>query len=91
MTISVRLDPKTQAVLDRLARERRLSRSQVIRESLARLGDEVAGWTAHEAATPYERVKHVIGSLSGPHDLATRSKERVREAIAAKHRARRPR
>ncbi|MEK7475788.1 MAG: ribbon-helix-helix protein, CopG family [Candidatus Coatesbacteria bacterium] len=91
MTISVRLDARTQSVLDRLARERGLSRSQIVRESLARFGGESGAGIAREPGQPYERVKHLIGCVNGPPDLASRAQDRVRQVIAARNRVRRPR
>lgn len=45
MPLTVRLDPKSQRALDQLARRRRQTRSQVVREAIEHL-------TATEAAPP---------------------------------------
>lgn len=91
MTISVRLDPQTQAVLDRLARARGISRSQVVRESLAGVAAAAGGADAERPRTPYERAKHLLGCFSGPADLARRAEARLASVIGERHRARRSR
>ncbi len=82
MPTSVRLDAKTERVLERLARQRRMTKSAVIREAIHIVADkeERTG-----SASPYEAVKDLIGCVSGgPPDLSERTGERFREILKRK-------
>ncbi len=65
MAISVRLDPRTEAILRRLSRLRGATKSQVIREALHALlrAEEASG----RGVRPFEAMKARIGCDDG-HD-----------------------
>ena len=82
MTLSVRLDDDTRRLLSRLARARRTSRSEVVRQAIRALAKEDP---ATEEFNPYEMIKDLIGSVKGgPPDLSTRSSEYFREYLLEK-------
>ncbi|MBI4888700.1 MAG: ribbon-helix-helix protein, CopG family [Acidobacteria bacterium] len=56
MPFSVRLDPETTAIIERLARSSGRSRSSVVREAVAHYAS-----VADERTSAYERLKPVIG------------------------------
>lgn len=86
MPTSVRLDPKTEGLVDRLARKTRRTKSQVIRDAIARLAE--TDERAKRAKTPYEGMKHLIGiARGGPPNLSERTGDKFRQLL----RARRPR
>ena len=73
-TLNIRIDPQTAAFLERIARERGLTKSEVVREALATLQEKT---TRSSAATPYELMAHLIGSGdSGGMRLSERTGER---------------
>ena len=90
MTISVRLDRKTEALLDRLAREAKRTKSAVIRESIrvlardeARRGDSQAG----RPGSAYEKLKPYLGIISDGTLLKGDWRARIAEDVRRKHRA----
>jgi len=76
--LTVRLSPKTERALNALAKRRRLSRSDVVREAIARYeASEVAG---EVGGRPYDTWLDVIGVVS----LGARDPERTTgEQLAA--------
>lgn len=92
MAFTVRLTPKTRRTLDALAKRRRLSRSEVVREAIARYdADEPI---SDDSGRPYAAWVDVVGIVT----LGARDPERTTgeqfAAIAAKQakaRARRAR
>jgi len=82
MPTSVRLDPKSEALVRRLARAKRLSKSEVIREAIR----QFAGGVSEEAAAgPFQAMADLIGVASGgPRDLSRRSGAAFREQLRAK-------
>jgi hypothetical protein len=84
MPTSVRLDPRSEALVRRLARAKRLSKSAVIREAILRFADETP-----EAVNggPFDAIADLIGIASGgPSDLSRRSSAAFRERLLAKRR-----
>ena len=76
--ISLRLDPATVALVDRLARAREQSRSDVIRAAIARLAEEEGS----RSDSPAELLAPYIGvARGGPPDLSERTGERVKELL----------
>ena len=72
--LNVRIDPQIAAFLERVARERGLTKSEVVRQALATLRKQKR---PAAAATPYERIAHLIGSWdSGGMNLSERTGER---------------
>ena len=87
MPFSVRLDLETERLIARLARERGLSRSHVVREAVA-----VYGAAADEGASVHERFKRAIGMVdSGGRQLSTQSGRKVKAILEAKRRGENPR
>ena len=87
MIVSVRLDKKTEKLLDRLSRSEGLSRSEVIRRGIHLFAEQKmkTGETR-----PYEAIKHLIGSVhSGAGSLSERTGDRFYEIISKKARRRR--
>ncbi len=82
MPTSVRLDSKTETVVRRLARQTRRTKSEVIREAIARLAEE--GNTARPSR-PYAAVEDLIGiAHGGPPDLARRADEAFKDLLVGK-------
>ena len=94
MTVTVRLDKKTEKLLDRLSRSEGLSRSEVIRRGI-RLFAEQRMKRAEERmksgeTTPYALVKHLIGrGHGGKGNLSERTGDRFYEMLTRKARSRR--
>ena len=85
MPTSVRLDPKTEALVARLARKTRRTKSEVIRAAIARLAEVEAAPAS--ATTPYEAMEHLLGvAHGGPPDLSVRTGEKVRQLLRARRR-----
>lgn len=100
MPLSVRLDAGTESRLRRLARESGRTKSEVVREAIAEYGAQRMRNDGKD--TPYERMKHVIGSVrGGPPDLSDatgdkfaalmRQRARGRARAGERSRGRRPR
>ena len=74
----IRLDPKTERLLNRLARRKGRTKSVVIREALVALAR--AEGEAETPASPYEAIAHLIGcARGGPKDLSERTGEKLRK------------
>jgi hypothetical protein len=67
--VSLKLPEDVEALLDRIARERNLSRSAVVREALRAYADGGLSRSSVAAA-----AGDLVGSLNGPRDLSTASK-----------------
>jgi Arc/MetJ-type ribon-helix-helix transcriptional regulator len=78
--ITVRLPERIAAELEEEARKRRISKSDVVRERIARAREP--------SADPLAGIRDLIGSVTDdslPPDLSARTKHYVRAAIARKH------
>jgi hypothetical protein len=65
--LTIRIDVATQRKLDRLARARRTTRSDIVREAI----DQLAAPTPTNGESVYARVADLIGSVSsGRGDLS---------------------
>lgn len=71
-SISLKLPDPLAARLDALARRRRISRSELVREALEALLEEGGG-----SPTVGELAGDLVGSIAGPEDLST-SRQRMR-------------
>lgn len=81
MPTSVRLDPETERTLERLARQRSQTKSDVLREAIRGLAR--CAPKRSKAATPFERVADLIGCVSGgPPDLSVDTGRKVGELLA---------
>jgi Arc/MetJ-type ribon-helix-helix transcriptional regulator len=87
VAISVRLDPETRKLVDRLARAERVSRSEIIRRGIYLMAEQ--RMTAGETR-PFEAIKHLIGQVhGGPTNLSERTGERFRELLLEKRKSKR--
>jgi len=74
---SVRLDPDSRAVLDRLAERRDQNRAEVIRDAIELLASYEA-----ESPSAYDRLRPFIGIPdSGGRDLSKQTGRRVRDLL----------
>ena len=79
--MSIRLSDKTRRSVARLAKARRSSESEVVREAIETFVEK-----ATAEVRPYEGSKHVIGILKGgPHDLSERTGERVAKMLRERY------
>jgi Arc/MetJ-type ribon-helix-helix transcriptional regulator len=82
---TVRLDVPTETTLKRLAAQRGQTKSDVIRDAIARLDEEET--PQHSA---YQRLRPFVGIAdSGGQQLSTDTGRKVRELLEARQRARR--
>ena len=88
MPLSVRLDNKTEMLINRLARRRRQTKSEVVRDAIGALA--VAQEKEPETKKrPYDLVKHLIGCVKGgPRDLSTRTGDKFYEMLVAQKKKR---
>ena len=85
MPTSFRLDPETEATLERLARERDTSKSQIVREAVAAYGVQEQAASEGEP-TLYDRMKDLIGKFpSGQTDLSVDTGRKVRALLVARY------
>lgn len=91
MPFSLRLDPDTEARIRRLSASTGRSKSEVVREAVARYATERdASRASHESA--YDRLKPVIGVVrTGGAHYSSQTHAKYRERLRRKHRGRRPR
>jgi hypothetical protein len=90
MTLSVRLDAKTESLIGRLARKRRQTKSEVIRDAIGELARQEK--KGGEKKRPYDLVAHLIGCIdSGGADLSRNTGERFTKLLREKTHARRSR
>ena len=89
MPLSVRLDPRTEGIVARLARRRRQTRSAVVREAIAAFEREPAA-TPSSGATAWDAIAHLVGAADSRGDrLSENTGERFRALVQKKARARR--
>ena len=90
MPLTVRLNPKTERLLSALAKRRRQTRSDVVREAIEQLG--AAEVRATDTDAVYEQWADVIGSVRlGARDSHKTTGELFTELVRQKARARRSR
>jgi hypothetical protein len=86
---TVRLDAYTEAVLARLAKKTGRTKSQVIRDAIARLARSDV--QVREPASVYDAMQHVLGCAdSGGAQLSEHTGKKFRELLT-RRRGRRPR
>ena len=88
MATSVRLDPKTERLLERLAKRRGWTKSEVLRSAIAALsGLEDEERTESE---PFSLVEDLVGCVrGGARNLSERTGRRFGDLLRAKPRQRR--
>ena len=85
MPLTVRIDTKTERLIERLARKRGRTKSEVVREAIGALAKQAEDHT--EAESPYEAVYDLIGIVrDGPPDLSVQTGKGFRRLIASKRR-----
>lgn len=86
MPLSVRLDSKTAALVNSMAKRRRQSKSAVIRDAIGVLAAQgkASEKKSQKKARPYDLVKHLIGCVnSGSGELSTRSGDKFYKILVA--------
>ncbi len=82
---TVRLDVKSEAALKRLSVRRGQTKSEVIRDAIARLAEE-----ENEQPSAYDRLRPFIGIIDeGDPQLSEDTGKRLREILENRQRARR--
>jgi len=90
MPLTVRLDPKAERALDALAKRRKMSRSDVVREALVEYGAGDA--SGPEGPSPYDAWFDVIGIVElGARETGRTTGEQLTDIVRDQARARRPR
>ncbi len=83
MATSVRMDLETERLLDQLARENGVSKSQVIRDAVRVAAGKAR--SARRAERPYDAIREIIGSVrGGPSDLSEATGARFRRLLAGR-------
>ncbi len=86
MPTSVRLDAQTENLIQRLAKQRSMTKSEIIRKALA----EFAQQEKTKPLRSYEAAKHLIGCVdSGGLELSKKTGEQFRNMIKSKAREKR--
>lgn len=87
MPTSVRLDPEITVLIQRLAKQSGLTKSQIIREALLSFAERRQA----KAPRPYDAVKHLLGSAdSGGLALSEKTGDKFRKLLTKGKRARGP-
>jgi hypothetical protein len=87
--LNVRIDPQTAALLERVARERGLTKSEVVRQALATLQKKEKLGSRPSLSV---RLAHIIGSGdSGGMQLSERTGERFTQMLLEERNAKRTR
>jgi len=82
MPLSVRLDKKTQSLLEQTASTLKTSKAEVIKKSLS---DYCTRVLTERRKRPWDLIKDLLGKEgSGKGDLSTRSEEILRERFGKK-------
>ncbi|MBI2361709.1 MAG: ribbon-helix-helix protein, CopG family [Deltaproteobacteria bacterium] len=90
MPLSVRLDPGTERLVERLARQRNQTKSEVIRDALGILAQQEKD--AAKKKRPYDLIAHLIGCVdSGGTNLSEKTGEKFAKLLREKADARRSR
>lgn len=80
MPVSVRLDPKTEELVTRLARKRGRTKSEVIRQAIRVLAEYQDA--SEKPSRPYDAISHLIGCASGgPRDLSEQTGKKFRHLL----------
>lgn len=83
MATSIRLSPQLEQLVTRLARKRKQTKSEVIRQALMTLTEHDRNGVS--PPTPYEAMQHLLGcATGGPPNLSTRSGEKFRSLLRRK-------
>jgi predicted DNA-binding protein len=81
MPLTVRIDTKTERLIERLARTRGRTKSEVVREAIGVLAKQTEG--RDKADRPYEAIRDLIGIVQGgPPDLSVQTGKAFRRLLA---------
>jgi len=84
MPMSVRLDAKTERLVERLARKRGQTKSEIVREAIGAMAQQMNG--SDRAKHPYEAVRDLIGCVhDAPPDLSVKTGEKFRYLLLKKN------
>lgn len=90
MPMSVRLDAETERLVSRLARERKRTKSEVVREAITTLARQEA--EEKRSGSPYEAIAHLLGCAdSGGAGLSEETGRKFARLVRERARGRRPR
>jgi len=90
MLLTVRLDPQAARALNRLAKRRGLSRSELVREALAQYASDDGG--RDRGTSPYDAWLDVVGVINaGVRDTSRSTGAQLTGILREQRRARRPR
>jgi Arc/MetJ-type ribon-helix-helix transcriptional regulator len=88
MPVSVRLDAKTESLIGRLARKRRQTKSEVIRDAIGVLANQED--KGAKKKRPYDLVAHLIGCVKGgPRNLSVDASKKFQDMLIERARKRR--
>jgi len=88
MPLSVRLDADTESLIGRLARKRRQTKSEVIRDAIGVLAKQEEKAVGKQR--PYDLVAHLIGCVKGgSRDLSVNTGKKFRQMLVERARKRR--
>lgn len=85
MPMSVRLDAKTERLIEGLARKRGQTKSEIVREAIGAVAEQQMNGS-DSAQRPYETVKDLIGCVrGGPPDLSVGTGKQFRYLLRKKN------
>lgn len=83
MPLTVRIDTKTERLIERLARTRGRTKSEVVREAIGVLAKQTEG--PEKSDRPYEAIRDLIGIVQGgPPHLSAQTGKAFRRLVATK-------
>jgi hypothetical protein len=86
MPVSVRLDAKTEGLVNRLAKQRGQTKSAVIREAIKFFTSSGNG--GKNPVRPYEAIVHLLGcAQGGPPDLSEQTGQKFRKLLLERQRS----
>jgi hypothetical protein len=86
MPVSVRLDAKTEGLVNRLAKQRGQTKSAVIREAI-KFFTSSSGNGGGKPIRPYEAIAHLLGcARGGPPDLSEQTGRKFRKLLLERQR-----
>jgi predicted DNA-binding protein len=83
MPTSVRLDAKTERVLERLVKKKNRTKSEIIREAIENLAVQQS--KSSRRVNAYEGIKDLVGCVQGgPSDLSINTGRKFRDLLRSK-------
>ena len=84
MPTSVRLDAKTEKILERLAKQKSQTKSEVIREAIETLAERQH--SSSRSVSAFEAIEDLVGCVrGGPADLSIDTGRKFRDLLRNKH------